>query len=237
MSCLGAIGRLFVALIIVAALLVLGVIVLAIFQAAKQPEPAGHHAEAPSVAAERRPEATVQPSAPMPTPAPTPPPSVEERINIARERLGLLTTKAKDALKAATDADDPESALRQVKIDLESIADGPEGANAIANQLKEELSQISEKTQSIRANTLLSYNDKNELAQTLAGQQVVVQKALADADNFCRSLRSIQTKDIPAWMSTYSHFASILGPAEALKKISSRIESSASTLGGSAKTR
>jgi hypothetical protein len=231
MSCLASIGKLFIVGLVAAALFVVGVLVLAAFQAANQGSPAHQEVAQPAVGGSQGQAMThVQTPEPMPSPPP-PPPSLEQRIASAQEALQNLKLGAKETLESAVASQDPDAALRQVTVSLETIADGSSGANALAKQLSEEMTEIRGKMQSVKNNAYLSKNDKNDLLKTLMTQEAAVQKALGQAQLFCGDLRSIQTKEIPSWTSAYSHFVTVLGASEALKKIAPRIKASANKLG------
>lgn len=226
MSCLAGIGKLLLFGIVLVAFFVVGIFALAIFDVATGGD--NKTATIQDVRAEnvgaQTPVAVAQPTA-------TPPPSLERRIESAQEALGNLKRGAREALESAVSSNEPDTALRQVTLSLETIADGPNGANSIAKQLSEEMVEIRDKTQSIRNNAYLPKTDKNELMKELAKQEASVQKTLGQARKFCDELRSIQTNDIPSWTSAYSHFVTVLGSSEALKKIAPRIKAAAGKLG------
>lgn len=227
MSCLAGIGKLLLFGLILVAFFVAGIFALAIFDVATGEE--DKTAAIQDVRVEngggQAPVATAQPTA---TP---PPPSLEQRIGSAQEALGNLKLAAREALESAVSSQEPDAALRQVTLSLETIADGSNGANSIAKQLSEEMVEIRDKTQSIRNNAYLPKTDKNELMKELAKQEASVHKTLGQARKFCDELRSIQTNDIPSWTSAYSHFVTVLGSSEALKKIAPRIKAAAGKLG------
>lgn len=229
MSCLGAIGKLFLGLVAGAVLLVVAALVLAGIQSGRQAGSVTQEAVHDSSTGQSQ-NASNEIATPTPTPRP---PSLEERIELNQRELIDLRLKAKEALKSAVSSSAPDAALRQITLSFETIADGPEGANSVTKKLTEELNSIREKTKSVRANTYLSQGDKNELTKTLAAQEASVQKTLAQARKFCDELRSIQTKEIPSWTSAYSHFVTVLGASEALKKIAPRIMTAAKRLGPS----
>jgi hypothetical protein len=229
MSCVGSIAKLLLIGLVLAALFVAGIFVVAIFDVMTGGDDVSATQELRTDGSESQ---VAVASAPIPTPPP-PPPSLEQRIESAQEALRNLKLGAQEALNAAVSSTEPDAALREVTLSLETVADGANGANSVAKQLSEEMSEIQNKMQSIRTNTYLSKADKNELLKTLTAQQVSVQKTLGQARKFCDELRSIQTKDIPSWTSTYSHFVTVLGSSEALKKIAPRIKAAAGRLGPS----
>jgi hypothetical protein len=163
-------------------------------------------------------------------PLPVRPPSLEERISAADQKIIFHGRNAAKMLKTILSSNEFESSLRQLAIDLETIANGPEGVNAIAGQLEEESRQISEKTKSINANIHLSKNDKQELLTILTSQKVAVDKALQQNQKLSTSLRTIQGEHIPLWITTFSQYAIVFGNEEALKRISTRIHATAERL-------
>ena len=229
MSCLAGIGKLFIVGLVAVALFVVGIFVLAVL------DPNGESSaqlEGERVSGEgSQGQIEVQKQAPEPIPTPPPPPpSPDQRIASAQQALGNLKLSAKNALESAVSSQDPDAALRQVTISLETIADGSNGANALAKQLSEELADIRSKTLSVKNNAYLSKSDRNDLLKTLTAQEATAQKILAETQRFCNELRLIQAKEIPSWTSAYSQFVTVLGASEALKKIASRIKASAKKL-------
>ncbi len=227
MGCLAIIWKLFLVGIVTLALFLAGVMLLAFLESAKQSGPATQSADTRSVDAR-----STNPSIAGDQVAESgPPPSLERRIELAQEALGSLKLRAKEALESVVVSKEPDAALRQVVLSFETIADGSGGANKLAKQLSEETTQIRNTMQSVRANSHLSKNDKNDLLKTLAAQELSVRKTLGQAQEFCDELRSIQTNEIPSWTLAYSHFVTVLGASEAHKRIAPRIEAAASKLG------
>jgi hypothetical protein len=226
MRCFATIENLVSVLLLAA---VLGVIVIGIVSL-KQDRGMKNSTGKPEDADYSDPHGDSTPAAlPQPTTAPAPP-SLEQRITNSDQHLSLLMRNAVKAMEATAASEDLDSALRQLSNDLVTMAEGHEGAINIGDQLKQELSFISEKTESIKSNVFLSPSEKSELSKLLAAQVSTAQKALDQANTFCSLVHTLQSKEIPQWISTYSHFVNIYGSEEAKRRISSRISTRADQL-------